>query len=318
MPKILITNRVPLEHLKPLVGIAEIIQGPGPIELMPRQEVLTLVPELDAIINQTELRVDQELLDASSRLKIVANVAIGTDNLDLDAMAARGVWATNTPDAPVESTADFTLGMLLALVRRILPADRYVRSSAWPEDGFQPGRWDGTLLSGKTLGIIGYGRIGQAVDRRARAFGMKILFHDLLTTTGAEYRTLDALLGDSDIVSLHVPLTDDTYHLLNSQRIELMKPGVLLLNMSRGKVVDETALVESLRSGQIAGAALDVFEMEPVVHPELQGMDQVLLTPHIAGGTQESKFQARTLCAQNIALVLQGELPVTPVNTPLL
>ena len=152
MPKILVTNRVPLEHLQPLSGVAEIIQGPGPIELMPRQEVLKLAPELDAIINQTELRVDQEFLDTSPRLKIVANVAIGTDNLDLDAMAARGVWATNTPDAPVESTADFTLGMLLALVRRILPADHYVRSSAWSEDGFSAWQMGRKLAEWKNIG----------------------------------------------------------------------------------------------------------------------------------------------------------------------
>lgn len=265
MPKVLITNQVPAEHLQPLIGLAEIIQGPSPTDLMSRSEVIKLAPELSAIINQTELSVDQQLLDVTPKLRIVANVGIGTNKLDLDSMADRGVWATNTPDAPVESTADFTLGMLLALVRRILPADRYVWSPAWPEDGFQPGRWDSIFLSGKTLGIIGYGRIGKAVARRARAFGMKIVFYDIADQVDTEYRTLDALLLESDVVSLHVPLTDDTHHLLDRRRLRQMKHGTLLLNMSHGQIFNEQAIVELLKTGQLAGAALDVFELESVV-----------------------------------------------------
>ena len=316
MPKVLITHEVPHEHLMPLHGVAEIVQGPPPYDMMDRASVLDLASELHGIINQTELRVDAELLDAAPQLKIVANVAIGTDNLELDLMAERGIWATNTPEAPVESTADFTLAMLLALVRRIPVLDRYVRTGDWETDGFQPGRWDGVLLSGKTLGIIGYGRIGRGVARRARAFGMNVVVFDPMATSDPEYRPLEELLPQSDVVSMHVPLVDSTLHLMNAERFATMKPGALFLNMARGKVVDESALVAALQSGHVAGAGLDVFELEPKVHSDLLAMDQVLLSPHVGGGTNESKLAARMLCAENIAVVLDGKSPLTPVNSP--
>ncbi len=310
MFNVLNTNCVPEAHLAPLADLATITQGHAGLDPMPREEVLQLAPKLDAIINQGELRVDAELLDAAPQLKVIANVAIGTNNLDPSLMAERGVWATNVPDAFTESAADCTLALLLSVARRISEADRFVRAGQWSL--FQPGIWDGMELSEKVLGIVGYGKIGKSVATRARAFGMQIIFHDPCDKTHSEYRELDALLGESDVVSLHVPLLDSTHHLLNAERLASMKPGALLINMARGPVVDEAALVESLRSGHLAG--LDVFEEEPEVHPGLMEMPNVVMTPHIGGGTRESRQAARLLCAQNVAAVLKGDPPLTPIN----
>ena len=317
MQKVLITNAVPADVLEPLAGLAEVIQGPAGGRLMAREDVLRLAGTLQGIINQAELIVDEELLDAAPRLKIVANVAIGLDNLDLDLMARRGVWATNVPDAFVESTADCAIALILSLLRRIHLADGYVRSGKWPGDGFQPGLWDGILLAGKTLGVVGYGRIGRAVARRAEAFGMRVIFHSRSPSEHDGYRCLDALMAEADVITLHTPLTAETRHLIDSRRLAQMKPSAFLVNMARGAVLHEQALVDALLDGRIAGAALDVFEFEPEVHPALLRLPNVCLTPHIGGGTRESRAQARRLCAENIAAVLQGKRPVTPVNDPL-
>jgi glyoxylate reductase len=318
MYKVLITNAVPDDVLEPLNGLAEVIQGPEGGPLMPRAEVLKFAPELDGIINQAELRADAELLDRAPKLQIIANVAMGTDNLNRDLMAERGVWATNVPDAFTDSTADCTIGKLLAVVRRLPQADRYVRSGQWVEDGFQPGVWDGVLLAGKVYGVVGYGRIGQAVAERARAFGMDVIFYDVVNTNDPAYRPLDTLLAESDVISVHVPLNPATRQLLNAERLARIKPGAYLINMARGPVLDEAALVEALESRKLAGAALDVFEDEPRVHPALLKMENVHLSPHIGGGTHESRQYARRLCAQNVAAVLKGECPLTPVNEPIL
>lgn len=312
MYTVLITNEVPSDLLAPLKGLANVIMGPAGGNLMPRDEVLRLAPGLDAIINQAELRVDSELLNAAPRLKIVANVALGTDNLDLPAMSARGVWATNVQDAFVDSTADCTLGLILGVARRLAEADRYVRAGRW--QSFQPGVWDGMTLAQKTLGIVGYGKIGQAVARRARAFGMNVLWHNRTASQDAGYRPLDALLRESDVVSLHLPLTQETRHLMNAGRFALMKKGALLINMARGPVVDEAVMIEALASGLLGGAGLDVFEFEPKIHPSLIGNERVLLTPHIGGGTREARRQARSLCIRNVAAVLKGDHPLTAVN----
>lgn len=312
--QVLITNEVPPEVFAPLAGIAEVILGPGGGNLMPRKEVLRLGPTLDGIVNQAELRVDAELLNQCPRLRIVANVAAGTENLDGALMAQRGVWATNTPGVYCNATADLTLTFLLCLARRVLPADAFVRSGKWST--FQPGVWDGDLLEGRTLGIVGYGRIGQAVARRARAFGMHILYHQRSVTSDAGYRPLDKLLAESDYVSLHVPLTSETHGLMNRTRFGQMKRGAYFINMARGKTMIEADLVEALACGHLAGAALDVFEDEPRVHPRLLTLPNVVLTPHIGGGTNQSRRAARRLAVENVARVLRGERPVTPVNQP--
>ncbi|MDE2776504.1 MAG: D-glycerate dehydrogenase [Chloroflexota bacterium] len=316
MYKVLITNAVPQIALQPLAGIAEIIQGPAGGRLMPRETVLRHAPTLHGIINQAELTVDAELLDVAPRLRVVANVAIGVNNLDLKLMEQRGVWATNVPDAFVASTADCTLALILNLMRGIKPADQYVRSGRWQNDGFQPGIWDGALLAGKTLGIVGYGRIGKAVARRAKAFDMRVIFHSGRASADKAFRTLDDLLTEADVVTLHTPLTASTHHLIDAKKLAQMKSKAFLINMARGPVVHEQALVDALLDGKIAGAALDVFEFEPEVHPALLQMPNVCLTPHIGGGTRESRMAARHRCAENVAAALRGERPTTPVNNP--
>lgn len=278
---------------------------------MPRAEVLRLAPELAGIINQAELRVDAELLSVAPRLRVVANVSIGVDNLDRPSLRARGIIATNVPDSFTESTADCTLGLILAAARRLAEGDRYVRGGLW--SGFQPGAWDGVQLAGKTLGIVGHGKIGRAVERRARAFGMDVIHYRRSDKSAPGYRPLPELLRTSDFVTLHTPLNADSDRLFNAERLRLMKRGSFLINMARGRVVDEGALVAALQSQHLAGAALDVFEDEPRVHPALLRMPQVVLEPHLGGGTRESRLQARQLCAANVAAVLTGRPALTPV-----
>jgi len=311
-PKVLITNTVPPSVLEPLAGLADVIMGPNTGDLMTREEVLRLAPEITAIINQAELRVDAGLLDVAKELKIVVNVALGTDNLDLPLMTSRGVWAANAPGTFVESTADCTFALLLAVTRRLVEADAYVRSGAWKS--FQPGIWDGMELHGKTLGIVGFGKIGRAVARRAEGFGLRVLFFDPSAKDDPRFRELDELLPASNIVSLHIPLLPETHHIMNSLRFARMKAGGIFINMARGKTMDEAALVSALQSGHLAGAGLDVFEDEPVVHPALPTMKNVVLTPHIGGGTRESREATRRLACENVAAVLQGREPVSPVN----
>ena len=313
LPYVLITCETSREVLAPLEGIAHVIMGPEGCDLVPRADVLQLAPLLSGIIDHAELRVDAELLDACVRLKIIANASIGVDNFDLPLIRARGVCATNTPDAYFEATADCTLGLLLCVARRLARADAYVRTGEW--NGFQPGRLDGTLLRGKTLGLVGYGRIGQAVATRARAFGMKVIYYCRTRGDPATgYAPLNDLLAQSDFVSLHTPLNRESERLLNESRLAQMKRGAYLINMGRGRVVDENALVAALTRGHLAGAALDVFADEPRVHPALLTMPQVVLTPHLGGGTTESRIQSRRLCAKNVAAVLQGKKPLTPVS----
>ena len=290
LPKVLITNTVPDNILKPLDGIAEVILGPDGGLTTPREEVLRLAPELSAIINP------------------------GYDNFNTDLMAQHGVWATNTPDAFYEATADLTIALILNVGRMVVKGDRYIRSGQWKR--FEPGVWDGVLLRDKILGIVGYGRTGQAVAERARAFGMSIIYNRRQIVDDPEYRSLDDLLKQSDFVSLHTPLNDQTRHMINKEKLALMKEGAYLINMARGPVVDEDALVQALKSGHLAGAALDVHENEPKVHAKFIDMDNVVLTPHVGGGTNESRHMSRLLCAENVALVLQGEAPQTPVNDP--
>jgi glyoxylate reductase len=311
-PRVLCTNVVPPDHLAPLAGIAEVVLGPADGELMSRAGVLELAPTLAGILNQAELRVDEELLAQAPQLRVVANMALGTDNLDLAAMTRRGVWATNVPHAFVEATADCALGLMLAVSRRLVEADAFVRSGAWSK--FQPGRWDGPQLGGRTLGMVGFGQIGRAVARRAEAFGMTVRHHARRPTGEPGYRSLDELVAEADVVCLCLPLNADSLRLFDAARLARMKPGAILINVGRGRIVEEAALVAALQAGHLYGAGLDVFEHEPAVHPALRTMPQVVLTPHLGGGTLESRRIGRQHAAANIAAVLQGGRPLTPVN----
>lgn len=281
---------------------------------MSRADVLQLAPRLTAIISHGELAVDEELLDRAPRLRIVASVSSGVDQLDLELMARRGVYATNARAHFAAATADCTLGLMLALLRRLPEGDRFVRSGRWRK--FQPGRWDGILLHGKTLGLVGNGSIGRAVAARARAFGMKVIFHQRTPVADSSYRPLHRLLAEADIVSLHVPLNADSRGLIDDRRLRQMKRGAWLINLSRGQVVDEAALIRALDSGRLGGAALDVFAREPHVPAALRRHANVVLTPHLGGGTRESRHQAWSACVGDVARVLSGRRPLNPRNVP--
>jgi len=258
-------------------------------------------------------------MDAAPGLRIVANIAVGYDNIDCAAARSRGIVVTNTPDVLTESTADFTWGLILAVTRRIAEGERLLRRGEWT--GWALDFMLGTELRGKQLGIVGLGRIGRAVAARAGAFGMQVAFATLdadasRASTGEPSWTrlgLDELLSTSDVVSFHVPLTPATRHLIDRRAILRMKRRAYIVNTSRGPVVDEDALAWALREGLLAGAALDVYEREPEVHPGLVGLENVVLAPHLGSATVETRTAMADLAARNVLAVLSGAAPLTPV-----
>ena len=266
-------------------------------------------------------QIDQAVFDAGPNLRIVANVAVGYNNIDLEQARRRGVVVTNTPDVLTGAVAEFTWGLILAISRRIAEGDRVVRAGRWP--GWALDYMLGTELRGKQLGIIGAGRIGRAVAAMADAFSMQVVFTDVNIDTGQSTQSespgsmrlvsLDELLGTSDVVSLHVPLTVDTRHLIDRQALARMKQTAYLVNTSRGPIVDEEALVWALGERQIAGAALDVYEQEPTVHPGLLSLDTAVLIPHLGSATRETRTAMAQLAVSNVVAVLAGKPPLTAV-----
>jgi glyoxylate reductase len=313
-PVVLVTTHIASDILQDLAPHASIVQGGTEMKAMERAELLSRVAEVDAIINQNEVKVDAQLLGNAPRLKIVANATAGFDNMQVVAMREKGVWGTNAPDAYAADTANHTIALMLAVTRRIVEADQYVRSGRWRRDGWMPGgRWDGMSLTDKRLGLIGYGHIGRHVASRAEAFGMKVAHH---TRSGQEetgWQPLEVVLKQSDIISLHCPLNESTRHLINADTLKQMKRGTILINVSRGPVAQNDAIVAALRNGHLAGAGLDVFEFEPDVPSELLEMQNVVLSPHMGGCTREARDNAFRICADNVIRVLSGEKPKTPV-----
>ena len=267
--------------------------------------------------------IDATVLESSPDLKVVSNVAVGFNNIDVAAATKRGVVVTNTPDVLTETTADFAWTLLMATARRLVEADRYVRDGKFTQ-------WEymvllGGDIFGKTLGIIGFGRIGRAMARRALGFNMRVLYQDAVAASAATERELRAtrtdtatLLRDSDFVSIHTPLLPDTHHLINAQSLRTMKKTAYLVNASRGPVVDEAALVLALTEGWIAGAGLDVFEDEPKVHPGLVRLPNAVLAPHIASASSDTRIKMALLAVDNCLAVLEGQAPPTPVNPEVL
>lgn len=287
-----------------------------------REELLALVAGADAVLTMLFDRVDEELLDAAGpRLRCVANVAVGFDNIDLAAAARRGVLLANTPGVLDDATADLALALILASRRRLGEGERLIRAG-------QPWTWGmsfmlGGDLRGKQLGIVGLGNIGARVAQRARAFGMTIAYqgrHDAPADRVAELQArrldLDELLASSDVVSLHCPLTEQTRHLIGARELALMKPTATLVNTARGPVVDEAALATALREGRIAGAGLDVYEREPQVEPGLLGLENVVLSPHLGSATVETRTAMAELAARNAIAALRGEELPTPIPPP--
>jgi D-3-phosphoglycerate dehydrogenase len=268
-------------------------------------------------------RVTQEVLEQAPRLRVIANVGVGYDNIDVPACTQRRILVTNTPDVLTETTADLTFALLMAVARRLVEGDRYVREGHWDYS-----RWEfmwGADIYGKTLSVYGLGRISQAVVRRARGFSMRVLYYDSVRPTPAQERELgvqfvdrETLLREADFLSLHVPLTPETHHLIGAPELAMMKRTAFLINAARGKVVDEAALVEVLQSRRIAGAGLDVFEQEPKVHPGLVALPNVVLSPHAGSATSETRLAMATLAAENLLVALDGRRPPNPVNPEIL
>ena len=287
-----------------------------------RGELKEAIAGVDALLPLLTVRVDEEILQRAHRLRVIANHAVGYDNVDLEAASRRGIWVTNTPDVLTEATADLTWACILAVVRRVVEGDSMTRAGRF--EGWVPTLLLGTELRDKTLGVVGFGKIGRAVARRAAGFGVRVIYHDPGLAEGpvdlglltAESAPLDRLLAESDVVSLHTPLTPETRHLIDARRLAQMKPTAYLVNTSRGPVVDEAALVEHLRAGRLAGAALDVYEREPALTPGLAQLPSVVLLPHIGSATRETRLAMARLAADNIHAVLQGRDPITPVNRP--
>lgn len=286
-----------------------------------RDALLDLVRGADAIVCLLSDRIDEEVLDAAGDgLAVVANYAVGLDNIDRVACAARGIAVAHTPGVLSEATADQAWALLLAVARRVLEGHRLVASGDW--DGWSPLQLLGTELHGRRFGVVGLGRIGQAAARRARGFGMDVVYHARSARPEAEAELsarkvpLDELLESSDVISLHCPLTDETRHLIDADALRRMKPTALLINTARGEVVDEAALVDALTHGVIAGAGLDVFEREPRIHPRLPALPNVVLAPHLGSATVATRDAMAVLVADAVTDVLAGRRPPNLAPVP--
>jgi glyoxylate reductase len=341
-PKVLVTSRLPSVALEPLRHATELDyrNEAGPI---PRDMLLERVRDIDGLVAQLTDKIDAELIAAAPKLRVVADVAVGYNNVEIAAAKQRGIMVTHTPDVLTDATADLTLGLILGITRRLVEGDRLIRRGGW-KGGFGLDFMLGTDLRGKRLGIVGMGRIGQAVARRAVAFGMEIAY---ALSPRASQRTqlseppsspgahssgspsfvganrfdgftatpliLDELLGSSDIVSIHVPLTPETRHLIDQKKLARMRRSAYLINVARGPVVDEAALAWALKEGVISGAGLDVFENEPNVHPDLVALENVMLVPHLGSATRETRTRMAELAVSNCLNVVLGKPPLTPV-----
>ncbi len=274
--------------------------------------------QADAVICTLADPISDDLLAAAPRLKIVANYAVGYNNIDIAAATQRRIVVTNTPDVLTDATADLTWALILAVARRVVEGDQWTRTGTWP--GWAPTQMLGTDVTGKTLGIIGMGRIGQAVALRAQGFRMPVLYASCRPcptppgVTTWTHRSLEEVLTQADFISLHVPLSDTTHHLIGSRELARMKSTAFLINTSRGPVIDEAALLAALQQGTIAGAGLDVYEREPVILSGLEQLSNVVLLPHLGSATLDARIKMGMICVENIAAVLGGRPPLNPVN----
>ncbi len=318
-PQIVVTRRIPQPALDLLLEAGDVWLSPHDRPLT-REELFDAVKGAEAIVCLLHDKIDDEVLDAAGpQLKVIANVAVGYDNVDTKAIAAReSIWFTNTPGVLTEATADIAFSLILMATRRLGEGERVIRSQT-------PWVWNmfymlGTGLQGKKLGIVGLGLIGQATARRAKAFGMEVIYSGrrqadarVVQELGATYVSFDELLETADVVSLHCPLNAETRHLMDAERFKQMRDDAYLINTTRGPVVDEAALVEALRNGEIKGAGLDVFEEEPKVNEGLLTLENVVLIPHLGSATIETRTGMGVLAATNAIAILRGEQPPTPV-----
>ncbi len=319
-PKVFVARIIPDEGLRPIRDATEATIWEDELP-PPRDKLLRSIQGVDGVLTLLTDKVDEEFLDrAGPGLKVVSNFAVGFDNIDVAACTARRIPVGNTPGVLTETTADLAWALLMAAARRVPEGDRYVRDGKWKTWG--PMLLMGPDVHGATLGIVGLGRIGQAVARRAQGFGMTILYHDLSRANptveaelGATFLPLEELLPKADFVSLHVNLSPATQGLINAERLRWMKPTAILVNTSRGPVIDSMALVDALRDGVIAGAALDVTDPEPLpVHHPLVGLDNCLVVPHIASASRATRSKMASMAAANLLAGLRGDRLPTPVN----
>jgi D-3-phosphoglycerate dehydrogenase len=319
--KVFATVAIPKVAADRLAQIAEVQVSPHGVPC-PKDMLMKELTDAEAVIADGRTIFDAQVMKAAQKLRIVARIGVGFDNVDLKAATERGVYVTNTPGVLSDAVAELTIGLMLAMSRRLLEAHAFVKSRKWTEPTAFP---FGIDLSGKTLGIIGMGQIGMEVARRASGLRMAILYYDVVRKEDAEqlydakYSSLENLLKDSDFITLHVPLTSRTEKLIGRSELGLMKPSAYLINAARGKVVDQAALWEALKAGRIAGAALDVYEVEPIPHDDpLLQLDNVILTPHIGSRTVETRTKMALTVAEDVMRVLKGEKPVNLVNRELL
>ncbi|RWZ54884.1 D-glycerate dehydrogenase [Halobacillus fulvus] len=317
-PKVFITRKLPEEVVSPFRNQLDIDMWPEEEKAVPRQTMLEKCKDMDGVVTMLSDKIDEQLLGQAPSLKIVCNLAVGYDNIDLDAAQKHGVTVTNTPDVLTDTTADLTFGLLMATARRLVEANQYIKDGKW-------NHWSPLLLAGKdihhkTIGIVGMGRIGEAVAKRATGFEMEILYHnrsrkqDAERNLGATYVEMDELLERSDFVVCMTPLTDETREMFDEQAFRKMKKDAMFINGSRGQTVNEGDLYDALVKGEIAAAGLDVFEKEPIGkdHPLLK-LDQVVCLPHIGSASVETRHEMMKLCLDNLDLYFQEKQPKTVV-----
>jgi len=317
LPKVYITRPLPAKAVARLAARYDVKMRPEDAPLDPAQ-LAESCREIEGLM-ATGVRVSEDVVAQAPRLRAIANVGVGYDNIDVAACTRRGIPVTNTPDVLTETTADLAFALLMAAPRRLVECDRYVREGQW-----QSSKWEllwGSDIHGKTLGVYGLGRIGKAVVRRARGFSMRVIYYDVVRPApaleeelGAQFVDRETLLREADFLTLHVPLTPETHHLVGARELAMLKPTAFLINAARGKCVDEAALVEALQSKRLAGAGLDVFEHEPHVHPELLSLPNVVLAPHVGSATAQTRLAMAMLAVENLVAGLEGRRPPNLVN----
>jgi len=322
-PKVYVTRELPERGLKIIKERFDADVWPE-YAPPPKKTIIEKVKDVDALATLLSDKIDAEVFDAAPKLKMIAQLAVGFDNVDVQEATKRGIYVSNTPEVLTDTTADFAWALLMTLARRVVEADKYVRTGRW-KVGWHPAMLQGRDVYGATIGIVGAGRIGYAVAKRATGFSMKILFYDVIPRPemekdfGAKKVDLDTLLKQSDFVSIHVPLMKETHHLINAEKLRLMKKTAYLINNSRGPVVDEKALYDALNEGRIAGAGLDVFEQEPApLDNPLLKLDNVVVAPHISSASYETRSKMAEMVADNLVAFFEGKKPPNLVNPDVL
>ena len=318
--KVFVTRRLFDEAISLIEEYADVEVYDSEEEPAPYDLILEKVRDIDGLLCLLTDKIDARVIEAGERLKVISNYAVGYDNIDVEAATKRGIYVTNTPGVLTETTADLAWAILMAIARRVVEADKYVRAGRWVH-AWGPKMMLGSDVHGKTLGIVGLGRIGSAVARRAKGFNMRVIYYDVVRREDLEgeldleYKPLEELLKEADYITLHVPLTKDTYHLIGERELNMMKPTAYLINTSRGAVIDQRALYRALKERRIAGAALDVFEKEPIDQDDpLLELDNVVLTPHIGSASVETRKKMAMMAAENLVSVLRGVEPPNLVN----